>query len=40
MESEPRIRGRVPPHALDAERAVLGGILLANEALNVGVRNP
>ncbi len=27
--------GRVPPTALDAERAVLGGILLENEAMNV-----
>ncbi len=27
--------GRVPPNALDAERAVLGGILLENEAMNV-----
>jgi replicative DNA helicase len=27
--------GRVPPHALDAERAVLGGILLQNDALNI-----
>lgn len=26
-------RGRVPPHSLDAERAVLGGILLENNAL-------
>jgi replicative DNA helicase len=26
--------GRVPPHALEAERAVLGGILLENNALN------
>ncbi|MBX3275782.1 MAG: replicative DNA helicase [Sandaracinaceae bacterium] len=26
-------RGRVPPHSLDAERAVLGGILLDNAAL-------
>ena len=26
--------GRVPPHSLDAERAVLGGILLENNALN------
>lgn len=26
--------GRVPPHSLDAERAVLGGILLENSALN------
>ena len=25
--------GRVPPHSLDAERAVLGGILLENNAL-------
>ncbi|MEM9067971.1 MAG: replicative DNA helicase [Myxococcota bacterium] len=28
-------QGRVPPNALDAERAVLGGILLENEAMNV-----
>jgi replicative DNA helicase len=27
--------GRVPPHSLDAERAVLGGILLENNALNL-----
>lgn len=27
--------GRVPPNALDAERAVLGGILLENDAMNV-----
>lgn len=27
--------GRVPPNALDAERAVLGGILLENSAMNV-----
>ena len=26
---------KVPPHAIDAERAVLGGILLENSALNV-----
>ena len=26
--------GRVPPHSLEAERAVLGGILLENNALN------
>ncbi len=26
--------GRVPPHSLEAERAVLGGVLLENEALN------
>jgi replicative DNA helicase len=26
--------GRVPPHALEAERAVLGGVLLENNALN------
>ena len=26
--------GRVPPHDLDAERAVLGGILLDNAALS------
>ena len=29
--------GQVPPHALEAERAVLGGILLENEAMNVVV---
>ncbi|HJK98457.1 MAG TPA: DnaB-like helicase N-terminal domain-containing protein, partial [Polyangiaceae bacterium LLY-WYZ-14_1] len=28
-------RGRVPPNDLEAERAVLGGILLENAALNV-----
>lgn len=27
-------QGRVPPHSLEAERAVLGGILLENNALN------
>src|SRR5689334_16391272 len=27
--------GRVPPHDLNAERAVLGGILLENEALDI-----
>src|SRR5438552_12713273 len=27
--------GRVPPHDLGAERAVVGGILLENSALNV-----
>ncbi len=27
--------GRVPPHSLEAERAVLGGVLLENSALNV-----
>ena len=27
-------QGRVPPHSIDAERAVLGGILLENSALN------
>jgi len=27
--------GRVPPHSLEAERAVLGGVLLDNDALNV-----
>ena len=27
--------GRVPPNALEAERAVLGGILLENDAMNV-----
>ncbi len=26
--------GRIPPHALEAERAVLGGVLLENNALN------
>ena len=33
MEQE--IRGQVPPNALEAERSVLGGILLENEAMNV-----
>ena len=32
--SRPAPGGRVPPHSLDAERAVLGGILLENNALN------
>ena len=27
--------GRVPPNSLEAERAVLGGILLENSAMNV-----
>ena len=29
------LQGQVPPNALDAERAVLGGILLENDAMNV-----
>ena len=33
-ERPSREGGRVPPHSLDAERAVLGGILLENGALN------
>ncbi|MGB5811203.1 MAG: replicative DNA helicase [Polyangiales bacterium] len=33
--SRPEPQGQVPPNALDAERAVLGGILLENEAMNV-----
>jgi len=33
MQGAPRPSGRVPPHSLDAERAVLGGILLENMAL-------
>ena len=32
--------GRVPPHDLNAERAVLGGVLLENEALNVVTELP
>jgi replicative DNA helicase len=28
-------RGRIPPHSLDAERAVLGGVLLDNDAMHV-----
>jgi replicative DNA helicase len=28
-------RGRIPPHSLDAERAVIGGILLDNDAMHV-----
>src|SRR3954454_6320073 len=32
--------GRVPPNDLNAERAVLGGILLENEALNVVTELP
>lgn len=34
MNREPS-SGRVPPNSLDAERAVLGGILLENGAMNV-----
>ncbi|HEY8429600.1 MAG TPA: replicative DNA helicase [Sandaracinaceae bacterium] len=30
--------GRVPPHSLEAERAVLGGILLENNALNAAAQ--
>jgi replicative DNA helicase len=30
--------GRVPPHSLDAERAVLGGVLLENNALNAATQ--
>lgn len=30
--------GRVPPHSLDAERAVLGGIMLENNALNLATQ--
>jgi replicative DNA helicase len=33
-ERPSREGGRVPPHSLDAERAVLGGVLLENGALN------
>ncbi len=33
-DRQPRESGRVPPHSLDAERAVLGGVLLENNALN------
>ncbi|MFT5357898.1 MAG: replicative DNA helicase [Polyangiales bacterium] len=29
------VGGRVPPNSLDAERAVLGGVLLVNDAMNV-----
>ena len=28
-------QGRVPPNSLSAERAVLGGVLLDNDAMNV-----
>ncbi|MEM7607476.1 MAG: replicative DNA helicase [Myxococcota bacterium] len=31
------VGGRVPPNSLEAEQAVLGGILLANDAMNVVV---
>ena len=34
MSSMERV-GQVPPNALEAERAVLGGILLENDAMNV-----
>src|SRR5262245_1274766 len=34
------LSGRVPPNDLNAERAVLGGILLENEALNVVTELP
>ncbi len=33
-ERSPHDTGRVPPHSLEAERAVLGGVLLENTALN------
>src|SRR6185436_5419149 len=32
--------GRIPPHDLTAERAVIGGILLMNEALNTVTELP
>lgn len=31
-------QGRVPPHSLDAEQAVLGGVLLENNALNAATQ--
>jgi replicative DNA helicase len=31
-------QGRVPPHSLDAERAVLGGVMLENNALNAATQ--
>jgi len=31
-------QGRVPPHSLEAERAVLGGVLLENNALNAATQ--
>ncbi len=34
QQNAPPSGGRVPPHSLDAERAVLGGVLLENNALN------
>ncbi|MEM9196114.1 MAG: replicative DNA helicase [Myxococcota bacterium] len=35
-QSRPRaVQGRVPPNSLEAERAVLGGILLDNDAMHV-----
>jgi len=30
-----RANERIPPHSLDAERAVLGGLLLQNSAIDV-----
>ncbi|MBW1762739.1 MAG: replicative DNA helicase [Deltaproteobacteria bacterium] len=36
MSSQPQA-GQVPPNALEAERAVLGGILLENQAMNIVV---
>jgi replicative DNA helicase len=36
MRSPPQ--GRVPPHSLEAERAVLGGILLENNAMNAAMQ--
>src|SRR5258706_15070192 len=36
--SGPSGGGRVPPHALDAERAGLGGVLLENNALNTATQ--
>ena len=28
---------RIPPHALDAEESVLGGVLLDNDAINIAL---
>lgn len=37
LSAVPKSGGRIPPHALVAEEAVLGGILIDNEAINVAL---